>query len=994
MAGTRTHSRELNESGAALLRRLLIVTLAAAFALMLAACTSGGSDNTSPLVAGGIVANPTAVNLGSSQNSATVVLSSLVAAPPSVTGVGASTAWLTATAASTDANGLGSYTIGVDRTGLLDGDYSGAVTFDLSSGDSITVIVTMRVIFTISGTITAAATTAVDSDLNDPFAPFTPNDDFPIAQPLGTPAIVNGFVSLSGTGILGDRFQSIGDEYDYYSVHLLAGQYVSLRVADFLPDSPAAVDVDVVLYDSTQKFVDTSQNIFSEFESVLVKDDGDYYIAVRGYSGSSKYVLNIGSTSLAPTAAAGGIPADFVPDQAIVKYKPQAGSATISAINASPGIRLSHRNRSRPALLRRDKNTALATILRALGGATGGPGAAASPARQAFEAGLDDESRRKLETLRLIKQLNAMPGIEYAEPNYIRRPLFTPNDPYYPFQLHYPQIRLPQAWDITNVSGAGTVIVAVVDTGVFLAHEDLAGQLVPGYDFISSATNARDGDGIDANPDDPGDSSIGASSWHGTHVTGTIAAASNNGIGVTGIARDARVMPLRVLGELGGTDYDINQALRYAAGLSNDSGTVPAQTADIVNLSLGGAGFSQASQNLYTELYTRGIIVIAAAGNENSSVPSYPAAYDNVVSVSALDYQNQRAPYSNFGPSVDVAAPGGNASVDRDGNGYPDGVLSTLVDDTTGTRDDSYAFYQGTSMAAPHVAGVAALMKWVYPGLIASEFDTLLASGDLTVDAGTSGRDDIYGYGVIDALKAVQAALAANNTPIAGTVLASPTFVDLGANLPSASLTLVQVGASPPTVTGYSDDAAWLSVTAPAAPDGIGDYSVAVDRSGLADASYRGTVSFSLSDGDTIAVDIVMQVRNTTGGQTGDTGYLYILLVDPLTYATIDQVDLGATDGAYAYQFDDVVAGSYYIVGGSDIDNDGFICDIGESCGSYPILNEFFLLDISSSRSDIDFISNVISGVTNRTGAIAGAPVEGFKLMPGTDRTRKTVGFR
>ncbi len=337
---------------------------------------------------------------------------------------------------------------------------------------------------------------------------------------------------------------------------------------------------------------------------------------------------------------------------------------------------------------------------------------------------LPDESRRKLETLRLIKQLNANPDVEYAEPNYIRRPLFTPSDPYYQYQLHYPQIRLPQAWDITT--GAASVIVAVVDTGVFLAHQDLAGQLVSGYDFISDGANANDGDGIDSNPDDPGDSTVGNSSWHGTHVAGTIAATSNNSIGVAGIAPGARIMPLRALGKQGGTDYDIDQALRFAAGLLNDSMTVPTQAADIINLSIGGAGFSQIVQDLYNDLHSQGIIVVAAAGNENSSVPSYPATYDNVVSVSAVDYQNQRAPYSNFGTSVDVAAPGGDASVDRDGNGYPDGVMSTLVDDSTGTRANSYAFYQGTSMAAPHVAGVAALMKSVNPALTASDFDAFL----------------------------------------------------------------------------------------------------------------------------------------------------------------------------------------------------------------------------------------------------------------------------
>ena len=189
-----------------------------------------------------------------------------------------------------------------------------------------------------------------------------------------------------------------------------------------------------------------------------------------------------------------------------------------------------------------------------------------------------------------------------AELNTILQPARVPSDPLYTLQWHYPMIRLPQAWDSTI--GSPSVVIAVVDTGVVLTHPDLQGQLVAGYDFISSASRARDGDGIDPDPSDPGDLALGtgASSFHGTHVAGTIGAASDRPtgeIGVAGVAWGARVMPIRVLGLQGGTNYDVLQGVRYAAGLPNDSGTVPAQPADVINLSLSGGGFSQVAQDLF-----------------------------------------------------------------------------------------------------------------------------------------------------------------------------------------------------------------------------------------------------------------------------------------------------------------------------------------------------------------------------------------------------------
>ena len=217
-------------------------------------------------------------------------------------------------------------------------------------------------------------------------------------------------------------------------------------------------------------------------------------------------------------------------------------------------------------------------------------------------------------------------------------------------------------------------------------------------------TNAGDGGGIDPNPNDPGTSGQ-RSVFHGTHVAGTIGAASNNGQGVAGVGWNVRLMPLRVCGTLGCSVFDQIEAMRYAAGLSNSSGRVANPRADIINMSLGGPGFSVAAQNAVNAVRAAGVIVVAAAGNDASSQALYPASYNGVVSVSAVGPNRSITSYSSFGSAIDVAAPGGNLTSDLNGDGYGDGVLSPHADDSSGRLEYEYLFLEGTSMAAPHVAG-------------------------------------------------------------------------------------------------------------------------------------------------------------------------------------------------------------------------------------------------------------------------------------------------
>ena len=810
---------------------------------------------------------------------------------------------------------------------------------------------------TLSGSFSAAALTQVDSDINDPYAAANiSNDTFSSAQEVPNFSSVNGFATKYGTGRTGteDRFEISDDTADFYQVALQAGQVIRMHVVDFDGGYEFQGDLDLFLFDNSLNEVAYSESI-DEFEEVRVPADGIYFIQVLAFDGTSKYVLSLDAVSSLAIESA----PEYRTNEVIVKFKAGAAVNQFTQNMASFSVSSSATNRavlvSFPAYQVQSLNSAFTQEM---------------PLFLSELQAANPKSYERYMTLQAIKGLRQREDVAYAEPNYIRRIKQVPNDTHYNSQWHYPAINLPQAWDITTGSPVtGEVIVAVVDTGLFLDHPDFNGQLVDGFDFISDNYNAGDGDGIDANPDDPGDGAqVGSSSWHGTHVAGTIAAKTNNNSGVAGVSWNAKIMPLRVLGRQGGTDYDIMQAVLYAAGLPNDSGTLPSQKADIINLSLGGPWFSQSSQEVYARVIAEGVIVVAAAGNENSAEFSFPAAYDGVISVAATDYDNNRAPYSNFGTRVDIAAPGGDSSSDLNHDGNPDGVLSTLVDDSGSSREPSFSYYQGTSMAAPHVSGVLALMKSVYPDLSPIDVDTLLAAGNLTNDIGATGRDNLFGYGIIDALRAVQSAqkLANNGTlpELPPLFLASPSSLSLGFGS-SGSLVVTNEGAEA-SITEVSDDAGWLMVISELVDaNGLGTYRLTVDRAGLNDSSYTGNITFSLSTGSTLEVKVTMIVGNVT--TEGNIGSLYMLLLDPLTDDVMGQADpVEGVDGVFSYQFENVAPGTYKIIGGSDIDNDLIICQLGESCGGFPVLNDLSNIVVTSQDiSDLDFVADLLSGINS-----------------------------
>jgi serine protease len=299
---------------------------------------------------------------------------------------------------------------------------------------------------------------------------------------------------------------------------------------------------------------------------------------------------------------------------------------------------------------------------------------------------------------------------------------------------------MEEAWDIQK-GGSASVVVAVIDTGVayesysngskrYYLAPDLANTVfVPGYDFVENDTHPND------------DNS------HGTHVTGTIAQSTNNSLGVAGIAFNTAIMPVKVLDKNGSGSYaNVANGIKWAT----DHG------AKIINLSLGGASPSSTLENAVKYAYEHGVTVVAAAGNDGSSQVSYPAAYNNyVIAVGASRYDETLASYSNRGASLDLVAPGGDVSVDQNNDGHGDGILQNTFDpNTKNTANFGYWFFQGTSMAAPHVSGVAALL--LAEGNAATPDEIRTALQETADDLGATGRDNTYGWGLVNAHAALQ----------------------------------------------------------------------------------------------------------------------------------------------------------------------------------------------------------------------------------------------
>ncbi len=339
--------------------------------------------------------------------------------------------------------------------------------------------------------------------------------------------------------------------------------------------------------------------------------------------------------------------------------------------------------------------------------------------------------------LNALKRSDIAKDTEYIEPNYVygvpqnelwncnsknksiafepnSNSLNAPNDPLYSQQWNLQKVNVEQAWQETKGDG---VVVAVIDTGVSRVPDLKQTDFVKGYDFVNDKENAADDNG------------------HGTHVAGTIAQSTNNAYGVAGIAYKAKIMPLKVLSRGGGgTVADIAESIKFAA----DNG------AAVINMSLGGGGESQIMKEAIDYAFSKGVAIVAAAGNSNKNASAYPARYPKVLSVAAIGATGKKSSFSNYGAGVDISAPGGDSDAK---------ILQETIDPRNG--NPTFAGLMGTSMASPHVAGVAAL---VHASGVTDPEDvySVLKNSSLKIE------DDplnYYGAGQLDAAAAVKLAI-------------------------------------------------------------------------------------------------------------------------------------------------------------------------------------------------------------------------------------------
>jgi len=540
-----------------------------------------------------------------------------------------------------------------------------------------------------------------------------------------------------------------------------------------------------------------------------------------------------------------------------------------------------------------------------------------------------DRKLDRVEAESLMRQIASDPNVEYVEVDKLNKAYLTPNDTRYSEQWGYSGtygIKANQAWDVTN--GAGSV-VAVLDTGI-TSHSDLSANVLPGYDFIIDTTVSNDGNGRDSDPSDPGDwvsanqcggtHAAQASSWHGTHVAGTIAAVTNNAKGVAGVAYGAKIVPVRVLGTCGGYDSDIADAIIWASGGTVSGVPANANPAEVINLSLGGSGAcGTTTQTAINGAVSRGTTLVIAAGNDNTNVSNAsPANCNNVIAVASITSTGARSSFSNYGALIDIAAPGSN-------------ILSTLNSGSTTPGAETYASYNGTSMATPHVAGVVALLQAAATTpKTPAQVESIIKAN---VTAFPSTPSQTIGPGILNAKAVVDAAngttppptgVLTNGTPVtglsgsAGTELRYTLVVPAGATglkfvtaSGSGDADLFVKFGSAPTTTSYDckSEGSTNAETCNIATAQAGTYHVLVRGystfSGLSlTGSYTtggggGTQTYTNAADYTISDNATVNSPITVSGRTGNAptnASVTVAIVH--TYQGDLKVDLVAPDGS------------------------------------------------------------------------------------------------
>lgn len=807
------------------------------------------------------------------------------------------------------------------------------------------------------------------------------NDSLHQAQRLNTHQRVLGNIGQSSS----DQPNNQQDTEDWFQVdvtdtnthlHLNTTDSAStLRLTIFDDSSSSATP----LYNQTLSTNSITENIYT-----LAGSAKTLWIAVTLEAGNQKsYLLSIDTSAQSPSFRHQD---PFIIGQAIVQFKESASSSGRARSTLTQDLTTN----IRPIGLVDLDSVSNSSLSSARSGSFGAflprvhhARAFRSPSQDPYpRSDLVDQATRNA-TLAKIQLLNEHPDIVSASPNYVRTLIkpktqissgYNPQDSYFSLQWHYPQIQLEEAWSIIGaplINAGDTIEIAIIDTGHLPQHPD-ASSATPGcnggFDFISNPYQSIDGDGWDSDPTDPGDLYL---SYHGTHVAGTIGANTSNNLGVAGIAWGTSLCHLRVLGLTGGTEYDLIQAILYAAALPGDYEAYIArrtEPVDIINLSLGGTSYSFAENQAVQDAVNQGVILVAAMGNEGSNVPQYPAAYANVIGVGATGSTNTITSYSNEGSHIDVSAPGGDFTLDAAQDGYPDGVLSLSANDYDANIQYEYAFYEGTSMATPHVSGVIALMKQQFPTLDTQHFLAMLQQDLLTDDIMSPGFDQQSGYGQINALKAVISAQNQGQTTQSQQLLISnPNLVFTDTS--SQTLSMTNLSNSQTTITQITWSESWVTIvptlTLPVTLDPNQSLSLTVTVTEflqkVGDLSALIAVDFNDASSRSFSVTTSLPPLPLT-----NIGSLYVVILDSHgdwpSYLT-NQWDYAITQvepdqqGEYHFELNSVGSGNaqehFSLFASTDLDGDGKLCDFGEFCASLD-----FLENLSSNNSTLTINDN------------------------------------
>ena len=820
--------------------------------------------------------------------------------------------------------------------------------------DLLVTVTDIKDTYTINGTLYSNRYTAIDGDVQNTLKyTYSENNSASSAQTLLNPTDVIGHIGDNVVDIVviegGFCFDNDGDgecdtetlenfdTEDWYKISAAPNLAITLQneglIYEDLPDNPGdfyccdtdSMDIDLLLYNEDGSLADFSYATDSNTRQVIVlPDTGTFYAVVKANEGHAKYVLTFGS-NVTGASSFSSLNKNYAKDR-FISYIPfgpdyeynQADAVSVD-VYPEPNInaKFSQLDDSGFKGLRRFNLSIDEEFGRIFGNSY-----------------LNDikDNPEQVQYIKHWKVLqhyrNIYPKLNLELDLKAKAMNFT-KDPAWVYQWNLQQIGLETA--LTAI-GQETkdVAVAVLDSGspnTDSTAYTTSAFLPGGYDFVPFS-NSGDGDDYDADPTD----SSAATDSHGTHV-GTTIAALNDGNNINGFG--IGVVPVRVLGADGtGFVSDITQGLLFAGGLPNGSGaTYSGETPiKVVNMSLGSTGStcSGGYQGAINDLYDRNISIVSSSGNSGTEEYGSPASCNNVISVAATEATRNRAYYSTYNNLVDIAAPGGDTGADANADGYSDGVLAY------GSNED-LAFYQGTSMASPHVAGAIGILYALVPELLSSQVDALIVDGHLTDDIGAEGKDNEFGYGLLNINKAVTRIIDEEGLDFTyGSI--SPGTINLGKQLNSYDIDVTKVGDGELSVTSLENDIpSAISISEiDVDTNGFGKYRLNLDRSQLPDGLYSTRTNVTFSNENIQSSTATIQIGDDRDRPYVEYVSTYLWQVDE--DAGVRTLYFGndgeMVNGEITFNATDIPNGQYYYSFFTYLDN--FITDVGEFVAVYP----------------------------------------------------------